>query len=271
MDGLFLKQSPAEGNEETEMTAGELKKKLLNGQQVYGTMVSAFDTPEISRILKNAGFSWFFYDGEHGYPNADRLYGIFAYARFCGIPALMRIPEINKTEVFRALDSGADGIVCPNVETSEQAQELVRLAKYDPLGERGVSFTRPHTGYRKVNALEYMESANLDTILICQMESPRGLSNLDEILGIEGVDGILVGPNDLTASMGIINQLQHPDYLAAVERAFQLCREHGKIAGISGKDLNVLRGWGEKGATLLQWGTDVSLLMAMIRSGGFAT
>lgn len=251
------------------MTIFELKKKLASGRASYGTMVSVFDNPEISRILKNAGFEWFFFDCEHGYPNIDRLYAIFTYARYAGIPALLRIPEINKTEVFRALDMGADGIVCPNVETPEQARELVRLAKYAPMGERGVSLTRPHTGYQKVSAPEYMERANRDTMIICQMESPLGISNLEEILQIDGVDGILVGPNDLTAAMGIINQLTHPDYLANVEKAFALCRQYGKIAGISGKDLTVLKRWESLGATLLQWGTDVSLLMAQIRSGNF--
>lgn len=248
------------------MTEG-LREKIKNGGAVYGTMVSIFDNPEISRILKNAGCEWFFFDTEHGYANIDRLYGIFGYAGMVGIPALLRIPEVNKTEVFRALDMGAAGIVCPNVESVEQAKELVRLAKYMPLGERGVSLTRPHTGYRKVNAAEYMEQANRDTLLICQMESPKGIDCLEEILKLEGIDGVLIGPNDLTCSMGIINQLDHPDYLANVEKVFQLCKKYDKIAGISGKDRKVLKHWESKGAQLLQWGTDVSLLMEKLKEG----
>lgn len=246
---------------------GDWKQKMKEGKASYGTMVSIFDDQQIARILKNAGFEWFFFDCEHGYPNVDRLYGVFACARAAGIPALIRIPQINKTEVFRALDAGAAGIVCPNVESLEEARELVRLAKYAPLGERGVSLTRPHTDYRKVNACDYMREANEETAVICQMESPKGAACLDQILELEGVDGVLIGPNDLTASMGIINQLENPDYLAMVDRIFDSCKAHGKIAGISGKSLQVLKGWEQKGASLLQWGTDVSLLMEKIREG----
>lgn len=244
-----------------------LREKIKNGGAAYGTMVSIFDNPEISRILKNSGCEWFFFDTEHGYANIDRMYGMFGYAAMVGIPALIHIPEVNKTEIFRALDMGAAGIVCPNVESVEQAKELVRLAKYAPLGERGVSLTRPHTSYQKVSAPEYMEKANRDTMLICQMESPKGIDCLEDILQLEGVDGVLVGPNDLTCSMGIINQLDHPDYLANVERVFALCKKYNKIAGISGKDMKVLKYWESRGAQLLQWGTDVSLLMAKLKEG----
>lgn len=244
-----------------------LKERLKNGEYAYGTMISVFDTPDIVRILKNCGIEWFFYDGEHGYPNIDRLYGIFGYARLLGLPGLLRIPQINKTEIFRAMDMGVDGIVCPNVETVEEAKELVRLAKYAPRGERGVSLTRPHTGYHSIDALSYMEQANNDTMLICQMESPKGIGNLDAILDIEGVDGILVGPNDLTQSMGILKQLDNPEYLAMIDRIIELCKKHNKIVGIPGKDIKTLEYWRKKGVQLLQWGSDVSLLMSKIKEG----
>jgi 2-dehydro-3-deoxyglucarate aldolase/4-hydroxy-2-oxoheptanedioate aldolase len=248
------------------MTGG-FKNKISEGKAVYGTMVSIFDNPDISRILKNAGFEWFFFDCEHGYPNIDRLYAIFGYAKMAGITALIRIPQINKTEVFRALDMGASGIVCPNVENFDEARELIRLAKYAPMGERGVSMTRPHTEYRKIEAIQYMEQANKDTMIFCQIESLKGVNNLDSILRVDGVDGVLIGPNDLTQSMGIINQLNNPDYLKTVEQIIASCKKHDKIAGISGKDLKVLRYWESRGAQLLQWGTDVSLLMEKIRNG----
>ena len=80
-----------------------LREKIKNGGAAYGTMVSIFDNPEISRILKNSGCEWFFFDTEHGYANIDRMYGMFGYAAMVGIPALIRIPEVNKTEIFRAL------------------------------------------------------------------------------------------------------------------------------------------------------------------------
>ena len=245
----------------------DLKIRLASGKPSFGTMISVFDAPDIVRILHNCGLEWFFYDSEHGHPNIDRLYGIFGYARLVGITGLIRIPEINKTEIFRAMDMGVDGIVCPNVESAEEARELVKLAKYAPLGERGVSMTRPHTGFRKVDAVSYMAQANNDTMIICQMETPKGISNLDTILEVEGIDGILIGPNDLTQSMGIFGQVDNAEYLAMVDKVIALCKKHNKFSGIPGKDINALKRWRDKGVQLLQWGSDVSLLMSKIREG----
>ena len=152
-------------------------------------------------------------------------------------------------------------------ECEEQARELVRLAKYAPLGERGVSMTRPHTGFCKLDAAAYMEEANRETVIVCQMESPLGVKNLDAILSVKGVDGVLIGPNDMTQSMGILNQLDHPEYLALVEQVMETCSRHNKFSGISGKNLPALREYAKKGMRLLQWGTDISLLMDAIRSG----
>jgi 2-dehydro-3-deoxyglucarate aldolase/4-hydroxy-2-oxoheptanedioate aldolase len=243
------------------------KSRIRNGEILWGTMLSIFDSPDIAMILKAAGFDWFFFDMEHGYPNTDRLGAIFRYAVYEDIAGLVRIPDINKTEIFRALDMGAGGIVCPNVETVRQARELVRLAKYAPMGERGVSMTRPHTGYRQLDTQVYMSTVNRDLVLICQMESPLGVRNLDEILRIDGIDGVLIGPNDLTQAMGILNQLEHPDYLRALDDILLVCKRHGKFCGLSGKNLKSLYTYAGKGMQLMQWGTDVSLLMEHIHNG----
>ncbi len=242
------------------------KERMRNGEAMIGTMLSVFDTPDIVRFMKNNGIEWFFYDAEHGYPNIDRLYGIFGYSKMLGLPGFIRIPEVNKTEIFRALDMGADGIVCPNVESVETARELVRLAKYAPMGERGVSLTRPHTCYEKINAREYMDRANAETVIICQMESPKGVAALEEILQIDGVDGVLIGPNDLSQSMGILNQLDNPEYLEAVDKILSLCKKYNKFSGMPNKDLKELEKWRNKGVQLLQWGTDVSIFTTMLRN-----
>jgi len=242
-----------------------LKKKFEMGESAIGTMISVFDIPALVNILKNCGIEWFFYDAEHGYPNIDRLYSIFGYARFIGLPGLIRIPEISKTEILRAMDMGVDGIICSNVKTEIEAREIVRLSKYAPLGERGVSLTRPHTSYKQLDALSYMEKANNNTMIICQMESLDGVNNLDSILKVNAIDGVLIGPNDLTQSMGILNQLDHPKYLAVVSKIIDICKKNKKIIGMPSKNIKMLNYWKDKGVQLLQWGSDVSLLMSKIK------
>lgn len=244
-----------------------LKEKFKNGGCSYGTMIGVLDSPDLIKILSNNGFEWFFYDAEHGYPNPDRLNAIFAYARMMNIHGFLRIPETNKTEVFRALDMGVDGIINPNVETIEHAKELVRLAKYAPNGERGISMTRPHTDYRTVNGKEYMKQANEDIFLIPQIESVKGVENVDAIVSIPEIDGVLIGPSDLSRSLGDFGNYSNPVFQDAVQTIFDACKNHNKFVGIVDKDINELEIWRERGAQLLQWGSEVSLLVSAIKSG----
>ena len=244
-----------------------MKQRLLRGEPAFGTMITAFDTPEMVRILKDCGIEWFFFDTESRYPNPDRMYSIFGYAKMLGVTGFIRIPEVNKTEVFRAMDLGVDGIVCPCVETPEQAKELVRLAKYAPMGQRGVSVSGPHTEYKTRDFKQFMTEANENTILIAQMESVAGIERIDEILSVEGIDGVLIGCNDLSQDMGIYGQLNHPDFLTMTDRVIEACKRHGKFAGIIAKDVKTLRGWQEKGVSLLQWGSDVAIFASKVREG----
>lgn len=243
------------------------KQRLLRGEPAFGTMITAFDTPELVRILKDCGLDWFFFDIESRYPNTDRMYSVFGYAKMLGMTAFLRIPEANKTEVFRAMDMGVDGIVCPCVESVEQAKELVRLAKYGPMGQRGVSVAGPHTEYKTRDFKQFMADANENTILIAQMESVAGIERVDEILAVEGIDGVLIGPNDLTQDMGIYGQLDHPDFIALTDKVIDACKRHGKFAGIIAKDVKTLRKWQVKGVSLLQWGSDVAILSSKLREG----
>ena len=243
------------------------KQRLLRGEPAFGTMITAFDTPELVRILKDCGLDWFFFDIESRYPNTDRMYSVFGYAKMLGMTAFLRIPEANKTEVFRAMDMGVDGIVCPCVESVEQAKELVRLAKYAPMGQRGVSVAGPHTEYKTRNFAEFTVEANENTILIAQMESVAGIEKVDEILAVEGIDGVLIGPNDLTQDMGIYGQLDHPDFIALTDKVIDACKRHGKFAGIIAKDVKTLRKWQAKGVSLLQWGSDVAIMSSKLKEG----
>ena len=139
--------------------------------------------------------------------------------------------------------------------------ELVRLAKYAPRGN-GVSMTRPPTRFRRRTPRPLGGAGRgllPDGIAL-------GVKNLDAILSVKGVDGVLIGPNDMTQSMGILNQLDHPEYLALVEQVMETCSRHNKFSGISGKTCPRC-GICQKGMRLLQWGTDISLLMDAIRSG----
>ena len=169
-----------------------LKQRLRAGEQVLGTMVTTFASPDIGKILKNCGFDFFIVDCEHGAFTTREVANIIAAARGIGMPALVRIPEMRREHALKFIEMGASGLLLPNTETAEQARMLVDCAKYAPLGHRGVSLSRPHTDFEKVDGREYMARANDETILMCQIESRRGVEHIEEILAVEGIDLSLI-------------------------------------------------------------------------------
>ena len=117
-------------------------------------------------------------------------------ARGIGLPVIVRIAEIRRELVLKFMEMGADGLLLPDTREKEEAKLLVKYSKYAPLGDRGVSLSRPHTDFKKVQGRQYMDEANENTILMCQIESPEGVEHIQEIIGVEGIDAAFVGPND---------------------------------------------------------------------------
>ena len=150
------------------MTA--IKSRLKAGEQLLGTMITTFASPDLVKILKNCGFDFCMVDCEHGSFTTREVSDMIGAGRGFGMPVLVRIPEIRREHVLHYMEMGAAGLLLPNTESADQARQLVDYAKYAPLGHRGVSLSRPHTDFQKVNGPEYMAAANADTILLCQIE-----------------------------------------------------------------------------------------------------
>jgi len=245
-----------------------LKERLQAGQSILGTMITVFENPEIVKILKVCGFDFFIVDGEHGSFDYSDVAKMFALARETGIPPMIRIPEVRREVVLKYMEMGAKGILLPNTETVEQAKALVAYSKYYPLGDRGVSLLRAHTGFEKIaSATGYMEKANAETILMLQIESPRAVERIDDLLAVDGIDAAFVGPNDLSQSMGIMGQTDNPRFIEAIERVIAAAKKHGKFSGIHLMEVEALEPWIRKGMTLNFWGNEVVMLMKAARAG----
>jgi 2-keto-3-deoxy-L-rhamnonate aldolase RhmA len=247
-----------------------LKSRLKNGESVIGTMVTVFDNPDLVKMLKVAGFDYFVIDCEHGSMDYSKVAGLLGIARAIDLPGIVRIPEVKREVVLKYMEAGAAGILLPNTETVEQAKALVDFSKYAPMGNRGVSLLRGHSGYESVgNTLEYMKKTNEETVLMVQIESPIGVKNVGDLLDIEGIDAAFIGPNDLTQSMGIMGQLDHPMFVGALEKVISAAKERNKFAGIHimyGKT-PLLPVWISKGMTLNLWTNDVEMLMNSGKEG----
>lgn len=237
-----------------------LKQRLRNGEQVLGTMVATFASPDIGKILKGCGFDFFIIDCEHGSFTTREVANIIAVARGAQIPALVRIPEMRREHALKFMEMGASGLLLPNTETAEQARMLVDCAKYAPLGHRGVSLSRPHTDFARVSGAEYMPRANDETLLMCQIESRRGVENIEAILAVEGIDVGFIGPNDMTQDYGILGQFEHPDIVTAFERVIATARANGKWSGVHFGSAAPLAPWLSRGMQINMCGSDNGLL-----------
>ncbi len=245
-----------------------LKETLKDGGSVIGTMVSLFDRPQVACVMKSAGFDFFIIDCEHGPFDYGKISGILLLAKEAGIPALVRIPEPRREVILKCMEMGAKGLLMPNTETAEQARTLVSCAKYAPEGNRGVALMREHTSFRKPeNVTSYMKQANDQTLLMVQIESAAGLENLNEILDVEGIDVAFVGPADLSQSLGIMGQMEHPDFVNALETIIRTADGKGKTSGIHVMDTKAVKHWQSRGMRCNMFSSDVNLIMQAAAAG----
>jgi 2-keto-3-deoxy-L-rhamnonate aldolase RhmA len=246
----------------------DLKERLRRGESLVGTMVIAMENPELVKILKVSGFDFFVVDAEHGGFDYGAVAGLLTIAREVGITPMVRIPEARREVVLKYMEMGARGILLPNAESEEQAKALVEYSKYYPLGNRGVSLFRPHTAFEKVeNAVQYMRERNEENVLMLQIESPKGVKNVERMLDIEGIDAAFIGPNDLSQSMGIMGQTSHPDFITAVDRVIAAARQRKKFSGMHMMSADALLPWVKKGMTLNLWSNEVLLMMDAAKAG----
>ena len=238
----------------------ELKTKLKNGGLVIGTMISEIRNPNLVYMLAQCGFDFFIIDNEHGAYSPETISNMIAAARGARISVVVRIPEIRREAIMKPLDSGAAGLLVPMVNTADQAKEIMRYAKYPPMGERGVALSRAHSSYGRPNATEYLNQANQTTFIAVQAESPQAIENLESIASTPGVDAIFVGPADLSVGMGIPGQITHPKEVEAIETVLAICQKHAVVPGIHMSKRETLKDWIRRGMRFVTYSSDVDLL-----------
>jgi 2-dehydro-3-deoxyglucarate aldolase len=230
--------------------------RLLARQPLVGTMLT-LPTPTVAEILADAGFDWLFLDGEHGPLETREL---LALLQTVGnrIPCLVRVPAGEETPIKKALDLGAAGVIVPQVNTREQAERAVRFARYAPHGARGVGIARAH-GYG-LRFAPYLATADEQTTVVVQAEHIQAVENIETIVAVPGIDAVLIGPYDLSASLGLMGQIDHPTVTQAIDRVTAVCRKAGLPLGIFGVTPDAVRPYAERGYTLLVAATDTLLL-----------
>ena len=233
------------------MTNLRFRQQLLAKETLIGTLIS-IPSAEIVELLSLTGFDWLFLDAEHGAFGPTEIVSLLQAAHDC--PCLVRIPGPDEAWIKKVLDAGAAGIIVPQISSAEQAQDVINYAKYPPQGKRGVGLGRAHKYGREFSS--YLQNANAETVIVLQAENQPALDNIDAIATVNGVDAILVGPYDLSASLGKTGDLAHPIVQTAIQKISQACITHDTRLGIFGVCAEDVAPYKQLGFTLLTVGVD---------------
>ena len=211
------------------MLAREIKSKMRRGEPSMGSWLS-MGHPSIAEILAMAGYDWVVIETEHTAIDVSEALRLIIAIEQRGSVPLVRLAWNDPIQAKAVLDSGAAGVLVPMVNTRADAELAVQMTKYPPLGSRGVGLARAQ-GYG-VHFDAYVQNANDDTLLMVQIEHKDAVANIDEILAVPGIDGTFIGPYDLSLSLGIPGQLNHPDLVAAKKKVLDATLARGLAAGI---------------------------------------
>jgi len=232
------------------------KTRLASGDKLLGSMIT-LPSPAAAEILVELGYQWLFIDGEHGPLETAEVLSIL-HAVGDRVPCIVRVPVAAEEPIKKMLDLGAAGIIAPQVNTAQQAADVVAWSLYAPQGRRGVGLARAH-GYG-LKFQQYVESANQEVTVIVQAEHAEAVDNIEQIVQVPGIDAVLLGPYDLAASLGKMGQVDDPEVTGAIDRITAACQAAGVPLGIFGVTADAIRPYAEKGYNLLVAGTDTIFL-----------
>lgn len=196
-----------------------------------GTFIGEFATPGIGQIIKNAGCHFAMVDMEHTGFGYETVKSTLRYLHDAGLASLVRPPSKDYHHLARALDVGAQGVMPPMLGTAEEARRIVNDIKYAPDGVRGVALGMAHDDYAPGPVMKKLAEANEKTSLVALIETAEGIENCDQIAAVNGVDCLWIGHFDLSCSLGIPGQFDHPDFVKAVDRVIAAAKAHNKALG----------------------------------------
>jgi staphyloferrin B biosynthesis citrate synthase len=237
--------------------------RMRGGDVALGMIVRVCAVGEIAIIARQTGHDFVFLDLQHSAMSPQTAASIAIVALGCGIAPIVRVRSFDDPDIGRLLDAGAMGIVVPDVEAPEQAERAVRAARFAPLGERSVSSGYPALSFAPVPLTRAARDLNAATMVVCMIESQKGLANIREIAAVDGVDVLHLGCNDLLSEMGKPGDFTAPELVEAIGILLEVCNDHGKFAGLGGdKDVDRQVGYIRAGIRFVTTHTDLAFLMA---------
>ncbi|MDX6771080.1 MAG: aldolase/citrate lyase family protein [Elusimicrobiota bacterium] len=247
----------------------ELKKKIRAKSLCFGSWVTLKDPTVTEIICQNKNIDWVAIDGEHSSLSMSEISDHIRAASLSRKCPLVRVSENDATEIKRVMDAGAQGIIVPMVGSVADLQKAHSAMHYPPLGTRGMGLGRASRFGEKSAHREYLEWLPRSAVLIAQVESVEALSNIDSITASELIDGIMVGPYDLSASLGIPGRFEHKDFLEAVDRITASARKNDRAMGahvVEPRAQEIRRAM-DRGCTFIAYGTDFRIIESCFDEG----
>lgn len=224
-----------------------------------GTMLSEIPFVNFPIILKNAGFDFFILDSEHGAFDYSVISQLIMNSKLVGFPIIIRISDNNRMNITKFMDMGVTGLLLPMTNTKADMEKVVEYAKYAPIGKRGISTTRMHTLYNPPRLEEYMQLANKATKIYAQIETKAGVENSFEILSVDGVDGVFIGPNDLSCDLNCIGDKE--PILDCIKKVSDNAKYLNKQCGIITTDKTYIEYAKECKVDAISYGSELHMII----------
>jgi 2-keto-3-deoxy-L-rhamnonate aldolase RhmA len=247
------------------MRTNPVKQALKRGEAVIGTMAMEVKSPGFAQMCAAAGLDFLFIDMEHGTYSLAEAGAMIQMCRQVGVVPLVRVPDLAYHLIARVLDAGAMGVMVPRIETAEQVEAMVSYMRYPPLGVRGSGGSgRAEYGLAGGSAAEMVERLNQHTLAVAQIERKLAIENIESIAAVPGLDVCLIGPVDLSISLGIPGEMDHPLMQEAIAKVVDACTRHG-IASGGHLSADALERWWQRGMRMLMSNADVGMLSSGCR------
>ena len=244
-----------------------MKAALKKGKVVFGPMVSEIRSPGIAVLFAQAGFDFFFIDLEHSCFSLETVSDMIMAARAADIPVIVRPASRKSAEYLsRPLDTGAAGLLIPQIRTRQDVENVAKWCRYQPLGERGMGLSRQHTFFEGGDAADTMKRLNEEVLIALQIEHREAIENLSQLLAVPGIDAAFVGPADLSASFGKPGRSDDPEILSAIDKVIKACEANGIIPGIHTDSEDKAKFWVSKGMKMIGFCTDIKLIQRVCKT-----
>jgi 4-hydroxy-2-oxoheptanedioate aldolase len=237
-----------------------LKRRLRAGKKALGCW-TVLGSPPVIELLAYCGFDYLLLDQEHGFGEPSALLSsLQAMAATPNCTSVVGVPSNDPNYLKRVLDAGVEGVMVPNVETVDDARAVVAACRYPPLGRRGSALGSARASDYGINSSKYKSAAADELLIVCQIESPKAVENIEAIAAVDGVDVLFIGPHDLSGTVGQLGDLKHPEVARLILRAEEGIKKSGKPMGTVPHPGATWREMFQRGYQMINAGSDVGRL-----------